>query len=167
MNVMEIYRSIQGEGMLMGVPTTFVRFFACNLRCSCSGLCRLSKKALFNGQDALSLAGAQLYPYGYYTFQSRPEYTNTIFVRTEEDARSRQADTIKTWLDWFRYVIEQPDDPQLFTALERLAYTSDERFWQAEKIIEPNQLLMELVVDNRLIVLPCVRDATRKLIALF
>jgi 7-carboxy-7-deazaguanine synthase len=31
---MEIYRSIQGEGTLMGVPTTFVRFFACNLRCS-------------------------------------------------------------------------------------------------------------------------------------
>ncbi|GAC1405460.1 MAG: 7-carboxy-7-deazaguanine synthase QueE [Ktedonobacteraceae bacterium] len=34
MNVMEIYRSVQGEGMLLGVPTTFVRFFACNLRCS-------------------------------------------------------------------------------------------------------------------------------------
>jgi 7-carboxy-7-deazaguanine synthase len=34
MNVMEIYRSIQGEGSLMGVPTIFVRFFACNLRCS-------------------------------------------------------------------------------------------------------------------------------------
>jgi 7-carboxy-7-deazaguanine synthase len=34
MLVMEIYRSIQGEGSLMGVPTTFVRFFACNLRCS-------------------------------------------------------------------------------------------------------------------------------------
>jgi 7-carboxy-7-deazaguanine synthase len=34
MNVMEIYRSVQGEGTLMGVPTAFVRFFACNLRCS-------------------------------------------------------------------------------------------------------------------------------------
>lgn len=34
MNVMEIYRSVQGEGILMGVPTTFVRFFACNLRCA-------------------------------------------------------------------------------------------------------------------------------------
>jgi 7-carboxy-7-deazaguanine synthase len=34
MLVMEIYRSIQGEGTLMGVGTTFVRFFACNLRCS-------------------------------------------------------------------------------------------------------------------------------------
>jgi 7-carboxy-7-deazaguanine synthase len=34
MNVMEIYRSVQGEGTRMGVPTTFVRFFACNLRCS-------------------------------------------------------------------------------------------------------------------------------------
>ena len=34
MLVMEVYRSIQGEGTLMGVPATFVRFFACNLRCS-------------------------------------------------------------------------------------------------------------------------------------
>src|SRR3954447_22698659 len=34
MNVMEIYRSVQGEGTWMGVPTAFVRFFACNLRCS-------------------------------------------------------------------------------------------------------------------------------------
>jgi 7-carboxy-7-deazaguanine synthase len=34
MNVMEIYRSVQGEGTLMGIPTTFVRFFACNLRFS-------------------------------------------------------------------------------------------------------------------------------------
>lgn len=34
MNVMEIYRSVQGEGTLIGVPTTLVRFFACNLRCS-------------------------------------------------------------------------------------------------------------------------------------
>ena len=33
MLVMEIYRSVQGEGLLMGVSTTFVRFFACNLRC--------------------------------------------------------------------------------------------------------------------------------------
>ena len=34
MLVMEIYRSVQGEGTLMGINTTFVRFFACNLRCS-------------------------------------------------------------------------------------------------------------------------------------
>jgi 7-carboxy-7-deazaguanine synthase len=34
MLVMEIYRSVQGEGSLMGVSSTFVRFFACNLRCS-------------------------------------------------------------------------------------------------------------------------------------
>src|SRR5258708_16708866 len=34
MHVMEISRSVQGEGTLMGVPATFVRFFACNLRCS-------------------------------------------------------------------------------------------------------------------------------------
>src|SRR5687767_10734402 len=34
MLVLEVYRSVQGEGTLMGISTTFVRFFACNLRCS-------------------------------------------------------------------------------------------------------------------------------------
>ena len=34
MNVCEIFRSIQGESYLMGLPCTFVRVAGCNLRCS-------------------------------------------------------------------------------------------------------------------------------------
>ncbi len=34
MKINEIYRSIQGEGILIGVPTTFIRTTGCNLRCS-------------------------------------------------------------------------------------------------------------------------------------
>jgi 7-carboxy-7-deazaguanine synthase len=34
MKINEIYRSIQGEGILVGVPTTFIRTTGCNLRCS-------------------------------------------------------------------------------------------------------------------------------------
>ncbi|MEW4452594.1 7-carboxy-7-deazaguanine synthase QueE [Bremerella sp. JC817] len=33
MRIAEIYRSIQGEGLLTGVPSTFVRASGCNLRC--------------------------------------------------------------------------------------------------------------------------------------
>ena len=31
--VIEIFSSIQGEGALMGMPSTFIRFAGCNLRC--------------------------------------------------------------------------------------------------------------------------------------
>lgn len=34
MRICEIFDSIQGEGLMMGVPTTFVRTVGCNLRCA-------------------------------------------------------------------------------------------------------------------------------------
>ncbi|MDO5861791.1 MAG: radical SAM protein [Thermoplasmata archaeon] len=34
MRICEIFRSIQGEGLQMGLPTVFVRAVGCNLRCS-------------------------------------------------------------------------------------------------------------------------------------
>ena len=33
MRICEIFRSIQGEGLMMGIPTVFVRAVGCNLRC--------------------------------------------------------------------------------------------------------------------------------------
>ncbi len=34
MRICEIFRSLQGEGLMMGVPTTFVRTVGCNLDCT-------------------------------------------------------------------------------------------------------------------------------------
>ena len=33
MKVLEVFKSIQGEGFNMGLPATFVRFAGCNLSC--------------------------------------------------------------------------------------------------------------------------------------
>src|SRR5215216_1005426 len=33
MRIAEIYRSVQGEGLLTGVPSVFIRASGCNLRC--------------------------------------------------------------------------------------------------------------------------------------
>ena len=33
MKISEIYRSIQGEGIYIGIPTTFVRLYGCNFNC--------------------------------------------------------------------------------------------------------------------------------------
>lgn len=87
--------------------------------------------------------------------------------RSEQEARALQTASIKTWLDWFRRVLAQPDDPELLTTLATLAQTSDDRFWQPETIMEINDLLLALVTDDQLVLLPCVRDACGKLIALF
>ncbi len=32
--ILEIFRSIQGEGLYLGLPQVFVRFFECNMRCT-------------------------------------------------------------------------------------------------------------------------------------
>ena len=34
LNIIEIFKSVQGETSLTGLPTTFIRLAACNLRCS-------------------------------------------------------------------------------------------------------------------------------------
>ncbi|MCZ6639200.1 MAG: 7-carboxy-7-deazaguanine synthase QueE, partial [Candidatus Dadabacteria bacterium] len=34
MKISEIFFSLQGEGLEIGLPTVFVRLFACDLRCT-------------------------------------------------------------------------------------------------------------------------------------
>ena len=34
MKVVEIFKSIDGEGKRAGLPTTFIRLYGCNLNCS-------------------------------------------------------------------------------------------------------------------------------------
>jgi hypothetical protein len=87
--------------------------------------------------------------------------------RTEKDARDLQTASIKTWIDWFQRVLKQPNDPELLPTLANLAQTSDDRFWQPDRVIELDELLLELVANDPIVVLPYVRDAIGKLISFF
>jgi hypothetical protein len=87
--------------------------------------------------------------------------------QSEQDTRDAHRGSIKTWIAWFQRLFKQPDDPELLPALTNLAQTSDDRFWQPERVSELNDLFLELVVNDRLVVLPCVREACRKLIPFF
>ena len=54
-NLSEIFYSIQGEGQLIGVPSTFVRFSGCPLRCLWCDTPYTSWKAEENYIDLSSL----------------------------------------------------------------------------------------------------------------
>ena len=106
MNVMEIYRSVQGEGLLMGVPTTFVRFFACNLRCSwCDttqafyGGTRMSRgdvlaKALATGTELVELTGGEplLQPGVFPLMTELCDAGRTVLVETSGEADVSRVD---------------------------------------------------------------------------
>ena len=53
LKVNEIYESVQGEGPNTGVPTTFVRFGGCNLRCPGWGRGRLPDGTWVDGCDTV------------------------------------------------------------------------------------------------------------------
>lgn len=50
MQIQEIFLSIQGEGILMGLPTIFIRTTGCNLRCS-----YCDTKYAYNGGKTMSI----------------------------------------------------------------------------------------------------------------
>ena len=86
---------------------------------------------------------------------------------SEQDAKALHAGSLKTWLDWFQRVLTQPNDDHLPKTLVTLAQTTDERFWEQERLATLNELLLQLVLNDQLVILPVVRDALGKLIAFF
>lgn len=49
--IVEVFRSIQGEGKTVGVPSIFVRFWGCNLRCQFKGKHCDTPYAVINSKD--------------------------------------------------------------------------------------------------------------------
>src|SRR6266849_6514065 len=134
MNVMEIYRSVQGEGTLMGVPTTFVRFFACNLRCSWC-----DTKYLWSLSPKLPSAGENYLRYPVierFLGTLRPDQQQWKFVIRDDEDEQLLRSLLRMYPIFAEHklpIILQPEGDTAITdypvALERLAERVRDPFW--------------------------------------
>lgn len=56
---------------------------------------------------------------------------------------------IQNWLDWFALAESDPNNPELMTALDRLVVSTDNRYWNQEKVKLLNDKLLSFIVEPR------------------
>jgi hypothetical protein len=56
----------------------------------------------------------------------------------------------QNWLEWLHLVEKDPSNPELLASLDRLSITTDERFWDSEKIKLLCEKLLNFITDTQL-----------------
>lgn len=55
--------------------------------------------------------------------------------------------SIQNWLDWFGLAEVDPDNPELLTSLDRLVFSTDDRYWNQEKVRLLSDKLLSFIVE--------------------
>jgi hypothetical protein len=73
----------------------------------------------------------------------------------------------QNWLEWLYLVETDPSNPELLASLDRLSVTTDERFWDSEKIKLLCEKLLNFITDTQLAPYRYTKTALRRLADFF
>lgn len=74
---------------------------------------------------------------------------------------------IQNWLEWFDLVEADPDNPELMSSLDRLGASTDDRYWDQEKVKILSDKLLSFIVEPHSSLYPYTKIAIQRLVDYF
>lgn len=152
--IAEIFSSIQGEGVYLGQPQTFVRFYGCNLKCGFCDEAKKTKYKEYSGQELIkaiikenskvvSLTGGEPLLYAGFLKEVLPGLKKkglTVYLETNGTLKNKLLEIID-FLDIISVDIKLPSS------------TGDRAFWKAHydflKASGAKEIFVKSVITNK------------------
>lgn len=137
----EIFTSIQGEGITMGVPSTFIRLYGCNLTCSwCDTKYTWDTKNYPSNNNMIFMTCEEIY-------EMIPDNVqNVVITGGEPMLQSTALDRLIFWLNWNGIPVEIETNGTIFNE-ELINYVNQ---WNiSPKLVSSDNIPIKTKIDDR------------------